>query len=336
MPDHAEVVADEQVGEPELGAQVVEQVDDLGLDRDVERRDRLVADHQLRLERERAGDADPLALAAAHLVRIALGEAPRQAAVLEQPVDPPGEPGAVLEAVHVERLADDLAHLHARVQGRVRVLEDRLHPAPEARRRLPVQAFQVGAVEAHLARGRRQQLEQAARDGALAAARIRRPGPAPRPSRSLKLTPSTAFTWPTARRNTIPLVTGKCFFRSWTSSNTGCPPHGVVMASWAIIERRAAAVESRMREPDAAGASSVLAHGDHRQAVAGLDQAGEVPRDQEPAHPGAIDHGLRTGAISRIDPGHRLVRLDLLAEIAAHLDHALAGRDHVGVLAGHG
>ena len=48
-----------------------EQIDDLRLDRDVERRDRLVADDQLRLAGQRAGDADALALAAGELVRIA-------------------------------------------------------------------------------------------------------------------------------------------------------------------------------------------------------------------------------------------------------------------------
>ena len=46
--DHREVVRDEQVGEPELVLQVHQQVDDLRLDRHVERRDRLVADDQLR------------------------------------------------------------------------------------------------------------------------------------------------------------------------------------------------------------------------------------------------------------------------------------------------
>ena len=65
----AQVVRDEQVREAELVLEVVEQVDDLRLDRDVERGDRLVEQDQPRLERERAGDADPLALAAGELVR---------------------------------------------------------------------------------------------------------------------------------------------------------------------------------------------------------------------------------------------------------------------------
>jgi hypothetical protein len=43
-----EVVGDEDVGEPELALQVLEEVEDLRLDGDVERGDRLVADDELR------------------------------------------------------------------------------------------------------------------------------------------------------------------------------------------------------------------------------------------------------------------------------------------------
>jgi hypothetical protein len=76
--DDAEVVADEEVGEAELGLQVLEQVDDLRLDRDVEGRDGLVADDELGPQGQGPGDADALALAAGELVREALG-APRGA-----------------------------------------------------------------------------------------------------------------------------------------------------------------------------------------------------------------------------------------------------------------
>ncbi len=70
--DDAEVVGDEDVGEVELVLEVVEQVDDLRLDRHVERRNRLVGDDQLWAQRERTGDADPLALSARELMRIAV------------------------------------------------------------------------------------------------------------------------------------------------------------------------------------------------------------------------------------------------------------------------
>ena len=57
---------------PSSRLQVVEQVDDLRLDRDVERRHRLVADDQLGPQRERAGHPDALALAAGELGREAV------------------------------------------------------------------------------------------------------------------------------------------------------------------------------------------------------------------------------------------------------------------------
>ena len=72
VPDHRQVVRDEHVGQAELVLQVLQQVDDLGLDRHVQRGDRLVGDDQLGPQGERAGDADALALAAGELVRVAV------------------------------------------------------------------------------------------------------------------------------------------------------------------------------------------------------------------------------------------------------------------------
>ena len=54
---------------PQPVAEVGEQVEDLRADRDVERRDRLVEDDQRRLDDQRAGDGDALALAAGEFVR---------------------------------------------------------------------------------------------------------------------------------------------------------------------------------------------------------------------------------------------------------------------------
>ena len=64
LADDREVVRDEEVGEPELLLQALEEVEDLRLHRDVERRDGLVADQDFRADGERAGDRDALALAA--------------------------------------------------------------------------------------------------------------------------------------------------------------------------------------------------------------------------------------------------------------------------------
>ena len=64
-----EVVGDQQDRHPELALQIVQQLQDPGLHRDVERGGRLVRNQQLRLVGERHGDHDPLALASRELVR---------------------------------------------------------------------------------------------------------------------------------------------------------------------------------------------------------------------------------------------------------------------------
>ncbi len=67
--------------------QIAQQIQHLRLNRDIQRRDRLVGDDELRVERERAGDADALALATAELVRIAVDHIRVQADDLEQLAD---------------------------------------------------------------------------------------------------------------------------------------------------------------------------------------------------------------------------------------------------------
>ena len=61
---HRQVVGDEHVGQAQAVLQVLEQVDDTGLDRDVEGGNGLVQDDQRRLERQCPGHTDPLALTA--------------------------------------------------------------------------------------------------------------------------------------------------------------------------------------------------------------------------------------------------------------------------------
>ena len=88
MGDDREIMRDEQIGEAVLALQVDQQIDHLGLDRDVERRDRLVAHDQARPERQRARDADALPLAAGELMRIVLHLVGAQADLREQFGDP--------------------------------------------------------------------------------------------------------------------------------------------------------------------------------------------------------------------------------------------------------
>ena len=95
-----QVVRDEHDREAEAAAQVLEEPQDRGLHRDVQGGDRLVRDDHARLDRERPGDRDPLALAPGELARQAVegicGQADEghelPAAVLDAPA--PGRGGA--------------------------------------------------------------------------------------------------------------------------------------------------------------------------------------------------------------------------------------------------
>src|SRR6185437_5211086 len=141
--DDAEIMADEEIGEAEGLAQLDEEVQHLRLDRDVERRHRLVADDEFRLHRQRPGDADAGALPAGELMRVAAHIGRVEADAAQQLVDIGGEFGAGDDAVHRGRLANDVAHPHARVERGVGVLENHLDGEL---RRLALRRRQRGAV----------------------------------------------------------------------------------------------------------------------------------------------------------------------------------------------
>ena len=125
--DDGQVVGDEQIGQVALFLQLLQQVDDLRLDGHVQRGDRLVADDELGIQRQRAGDADALALAAGELVRIAGLVVGLQAAVVHDLVDIVVKLVLGDQVVLAHGLADDLADRQARGQAGERVLEDDLH-----------------------------------------------------------------------------------------------------------------------------------------------------------------------------------------------------------------
>src|SRR5579883_311462 len=70
--DHGEIVRDEEICERELPLQIFQQVEDLRLDRYVERRDRLIANDEIGTERQGPCNADALPLTAGEAVRITL------------------------------------------------------------------------------------------------------------------------------------------------------------------------------------------------------------------------------------------------------------------------
>ena len=172
---------------------------DLRLHRDVERRDRLVGDDERRIQRERAGQADALALSAAELVRIPRELRPVEPDQLEQLRDARTSLRLAPDAVDDQRLFDDVADPHPRIERRVRILKDDLH---------------VAARLAHARPGERQDvlaLEPDFPDVGSISRRMQRPvvvlplpdsptSPNVSPCSIVKLTPSTARTIEAARR----------------------------------------------------------------------------------------------------------------------------------------
>lgn len=75
VPHHTEVVRDEDQRQAEAVTQVRHQLEHRRLHRDIERRDRLVGDEHRRLERQRAGDPDTLALTTRELPGVGVEEA---------------------------------------------------------------------------------------------------------------------------------------------------------------------------------------------------------------------------------------------------------------------
>ncbi len=136
--DQGQVVGDEQVGQAQLAAQPLEEVEHLRLDQHVQGGDRLVADEQRRLKGDGARDGDPLRLAAGQLARVALGVPGRvEADQVEQLVDALAAGGAAAGVVGDQRFLDDGPHLPLGVEGAERVLEHELQvlAAPAAARR---------------------------------------------------------------------------------------------------------------------------------------------------------------------------------------------------------
>src|SRR6185295_19905149 len=116
------IVRDEDVSQPQFALEFDEQVEDLRLDRNVKRGNRLVGDHEFRSKHERAGDLDALALATRQLMGVALRSLPPQSDLVEhfgnQPVT-----RATLHTLGIEAFAYDVADLHAGIERPARILK---------------------------------------------------------------------------------------------------------------------------------------------------------------------------------------------------------------------
>ncbi len=171
--DDREVVRDEQVRQLQLALQVLHQVQHLRLHRDIERRGRLVADEELGIARQRPRNRDPLSLAAGKLVRILLAICRGQPHVGQQFADALDDRPLVGEQlVRPDRLGHDVADGPARIQARIRILEDHLHALVQRAPRRRAQDPRVLPGEANDAARRRVESDDHPRDRRFATARF--------------------------------------------------------------------------------------------------------------------------------------------------------------------
>src|SRR5450830_1335927 len=116
MTDHGEIVRDKQVSESEVLLQRLQEVQNLRLDRYVERRYGLVGNHQFWPRDDRARNADALTLAAGKLMRMTVGVGLIQTHDVENLGDLALARGAVEQAMHDQRLFQYFADGHARIE----------------------------------------------------------------------------------------------------------------------------------------------------------------------------------------------------------------------------
>ena len=130
--DHPHVVGDEYDGRLVIALQLADQVENLRLHGDIERRGRLVGDQQGRIARQRHGDHRALPHAARELVRIAVRRLLGVRDIhLGEKVDRPGAGRRLSDSLMRQDLFDDLpADRIDRRQRRHRVLEDHGDLAP--------------------------------------------------------------------------------------------------------------------------------------------------------------------------------------------------------------
>ena len=151
-----------------LFPQPAHHAEDAGLGPHVQGAGGLVEHQHPGLHAERAGDRDPLALAAGQLMRVPGRKAGVEPGLGQQGGHPLRDLPPRDDPVGQERLTDGGADAHPRVEAVVRVLEHDLHGPPVVTQRPAALIRHVFALEPDLARGDGGQAQHRSPDGRLA------------------------------------------------------------------------------------------------------------------------------------------------------------------------
>ena len=127
MAHHAQIVADEQIGQAQFVLQRFQQVHYLRLNGHIKGGNRLIADDKLGLQRQRPRDPDPLALPPGKRMWIAVGELPVQPDLIHQLIDTVQLLRLGPIGVLIQRLTDNGGDSHARIEAGLWVLKHHLH-----------------------------------------------------------------------------------------------------------------------------------------------------------------------------------------------------------------
>ena len=163
--DDAQVVRDEQIGQPQLLLQVHQNVEDLRLHRDVQRRDRLIRHDKLRIQSQRARNTDALALPTGELVWITFGVEILHIHHTQQ-IDH-ALPTFLRRAdpMHHKPFHNALTDGHARIERRIRVLEHNLDVATQSLQLAATHREDVPTVEVYFSTGMGDQSQHGTADG---------------------------------------------------------------------------------------------------------------------------------------------------------------------------
>ena len=171
---HIEVMRDEHKGQIKFRLKVHQQVQNLRLDRFIQRRNRLIQNHQPRLQGQRPGNIHPLPLPTRQFMRVAPGKLRRRQPHRRQQIPRPLTRLTRAHAMHLRRESDAVLNRQARVQRGIAVLKHHLHLPPIIAQRNAARARLTHrlAIKHHAARIKPQQLHQKPRGGGFAAAAL--------------------------------------------------------------------------------------------------------------------------------------------------------------------
>ena len=130
-PHNAQVMADEQIGQPPFPLKRPQEIDDLHLHGHVQRACRLIQHHQFRAEDHRTGNGNALALPAREFMRVASHGSGVQADLGHDVCHHLPFVAARLHPVHAQTFGDDLFHRHPGRQAAERVLKHDLQVAAQ-------------------------------------------------------------------------------------------------------------------------------------------------------------------------------------------------------------